>query len=73
MPETTCMPWLLIARIESRIGTARFCFLSMPRKASGSGVSIPQKIVSNPASRMSARTSGVRAMLRVASQAKLSG
>ncbi len=44
--------------------------LSIWISASGSGVSIPQNTASKAASRIIASTSGERAMLSVASQAK---
>ena len=57
----------------SRIGIRRFWSLEIERSASGSGVSMPQKTVMKPASRMSSRTRSFLAMLSVASQAKRSG
>ena len=47
--------------------------LDIAFSASGSGVSIPQKTVLNPASRIRARMSVARAMLSVASQARRTG
>ena len=71
IPETTSIPCRLMALTASRIGTIKLCALSMAFRASGSGVSIPQKIVSNAASRIKARIAGERAMLRVASHERL--
>src|ERR1700720_1903400 len=71
IPETTSIPCRLMVRTASRIGTIKLCALSMAFRASGSGVSIPQKIVPNAASRMKVRISGERAMLSVASQERL--
>ena len=51
----------------------RFCSFDIARSASGSGVSMPQKTVTKPASRMSARTCSFLAMLSVASHAMRSG
>ena len=47
------------------------CDFWMALRASGSGVSMPQKIVSNAASRISARISGLLAIFSVASQERL--
>jgi hypothetical protein len=47
--------------------------LDIASSAPGSGVSMPQKIVTKPASRMSPRMASFLAMLSVASQAIRSG
>ena len=51
----------------------RFWSFDMNLSACGSGVSMPQKTVMNPASRMSSSTRTFMAMFSVASQAKRSG
>ena len=70
MPETTSMPWAFRVSMPSRIGTIMLCDFDIAFSASGSGVSMPQKTVSKPASRIMASRSRARAMFRVASQAK---
>ncbi len=73
MPETTSSPWSLIFRTASRIGMRRFWSLAIERRASGSGVSMPQNTTWKPASRISRSTRSFLAMLSVASHAKRTG
>ncbi len=73
MPETTSRPWSLIFRTASRIGMRRFWSLEIDRRASGSGVSIPQNTTWKPASRISSSTRSFLAMFSVASHAKRTG
>ena len=51
----------------------RFWSFEIACSASGSGVSMPQKTVMKPASRISSSTRSFLAMFSVASQAKRSG
>ena len=69
MPETTSMPKEWMIPIASMIGIMLFCSLCIALSATGSGVSMPQKIVQKYASHIIASRSGDFAMFKVASQA----
>ena len=73
MPDTTSMPKPFNVSMEPSSGTIMLCSLEIDLSASGSGVSMPQKIVVNAASRIRSRISGRLAMLSVASHDNSSG
>src|SRR5260370_1351192 len=72
IPAWSRMPYGLMIRTASSSGRRRFCVLSMARRASSSGVSMPKKRSMKLASRIIARTSRSCARFSVHSPLKRS-